>query len=365
MSAKFISRLAPELPGDISNPWRGYYDMRRLDLAKPEHADYPPGGLVLLEAKLPREPLAASHISALARELESIGAAKRGCILRLLYDWDGECWKTEPDDADDIIAHIKSLGAVLRERGDILFAHQGLLVGNWGEMHGSRHIIPDKLREIAEHVRAALPDECYMAVRRPMYRKMLEDMPNIGLYNDAMLSSDDDMGTFRLDYERALGDEMAKYAPCGGETAAIYGDNTTDAVITALRARGATYLSAAHCPDVVNSWRESGLYARVGALLGYRFVISRLTCAFGVMKFVVENVGFARLYRKSDVKLVIGDTKIELGERADMWLPAEKRMIRVNLPKLSRGEYPVALNIEGGIAFANASGNQLGILKYK
>lgn len=63
-------------------------------------------------------------------------------ILRFSYDLEGKGLEKEPGSIRLVEEHMQQIGEVIREYADDIFAVQGILIGNWGEMHGSRYLTP-------------------------------------------------------------------------------------------------------------------------------------------------------------------------------------------------------------------------------
>ena len=62
---------------------------------------------------------------------------------------------------------MQQIGEVIREYADDIFAVQGILIGNWGEMHGSRYLTPDAFRTLTDTMIKAVDGACPVAVRKP------------------------------------------------------------------------------------------------------------------------------------------------------------------------------------------------------
>lgn len=71
-------------------------------------------------------------------------------ILRFSYDLEGKGLEKEPGSIRLVEEHMQQIGEVIREYADDIFAVQGILIGNWGEMHGSRYLTPDAFRTLTD-----------------------------------------------------------------------------------------------------------------------------------------------------------------------------------------------------------------------
>ena len=74
-------------------------------------------------------------------------------ILRFSYDLEGKGLEKEPGSIRLVEEHMQQIGEVIREYADDIFAVQGILIGNWGEMHGSRYLTPDAFRTLTDTMR--------------------------------------------------------------------------------------------------------------------------------------------------------------------------------------------------------------------
>ena len=91
---------------------------------------------------------------------------------------------------------------VIREYADDIFAVQGILIGNWGEMHGSRYLTPDSFRTLTDTMIKAVDGACPVAVRKPAQWRELtlgwteQEKKKLTLFNDGIFGSETDLGTY-------------------------------------------------------------------------------------------------------------------------------------------------------------------------
>ena len=390
----------PEGREALKNPWRGWTELTQFALCDDADADaaYLPTehGLSLLEVNVSAyrdRPLGDRGLVALDRLLSRFRAAGQTLALRPLYDWSGDCWRYEPDEIQLVKTHIGQLRPLLKEYADILFVVQGVLLGNWAEMHGSAHLTGANIRALLTALWEASDERTWLAVRTPAHWRAAtrceafdEGHPLAGrlsLYNDAMLSSPDDFGTYAPPdatpatplskrppkAELAFQSALCLHAPNGGETAAPYQDNEGMAFCAAMDALRPTYLSAHHHPDVLagwkktpfagrGAWRGASCYEAIGARLGYRLVLDSVKCKHGTLSLALTNVGCAGLYRRESVELRLlgaGETSaapivlpIETNTKA--W--GQRIALEAAFPPLPQGVYRVYLRI-GNIRLAN------------
>ena len=141
------------------------------------------------------------NIDALFKDLAN---KDKQLIVRFLYDLEGNNLLTEPDSLDIILRHMEQLREVFHRGANSIFTLQGLFVGDWGEMHNTRYESAEDLRRLAQKL--ADVSASRLSVRTPaQWRTVTLDgtdpdlTPRLGLFNDGILGSDSDLGTYRLD----------------------------------------------------------------------------------------------------------------------------------------------------------------------
>ncbi len=277
-------------------------------------------------------------------------------ILRVTYDHQGKALEREPSLFSQVLRHLEQVGALLQQFGESIFIYQGMLIGNWGEMHASKFLDIDYLERMAE-VLKKYDRNTFLAVRRPVQWRYLHqkaqeeciDAQRMGLYNDAIFGSATDLGTFGEMESKKAGwsnawlreeeldfiEKLCKKAPNGGEV--VLGDGfwktlPQEELLADLKRMHITYLNQLYDRQVLNSWKEctyagkgawtgASLYDYIGAHLGYRFWIRdvRVTALKkrGIqtdyeVEIDVENVGFANIYQEVIVSLEWIDSRGDL-----------------------------------------------------
>ncbi len=241
-------------------------------------------GLVLLEINLLRyrdTPLTDAALTQLRRILDAWEKADYRLILRFLYDWDGNAAATEPQALSQILEHMTQVAPAVNEHAASVYLLQGIFVGAWGEMHGSDHMQAESMCALMEHLNEVIDPGIFLAVRTPAQRRTIlnsaEAFPDnsglalrLGLYNDGMLGSDIDLGTYgdvdqstasslsdrwlrgqELDYQDAL----CRYVPNGGEVVIDNPLNDLAAAIEAFRVMHVSYLNRSYQLEVLDKWR--------------------------------------------------------------------------------------------------------------
>lgn len=297
--------------------------------------------------------------------------AKHGydMIVRAVYDHEGKAMEKEPCFFNQVLKHVEQLGELLKECPEHIFVFQGLLVGNWGEMHSSRFLSPEKMKQLAAVLCRFRDEDTYLAVRRPVYwRELYTDRDKIdgmGLFDDGMFGSESHLGTFGTESKSSVpwnspwnrADELAfenmlcNSVPNGGE--AVYDrefqDNLNpERIVEDLRKMQITYLNRVYDARQLDAWRQwkytktgawngRSLYDYVGAHLGYRFLIHNVACESEkqktcLLRIEIENVGFAAFYQNAEIYLECVESNGEarrtvLEGQVKGWRSGEKRTL--------------------------------------
>lgn len=332
----------------------------------------------------------AQTLAFVERILKCFAEKRKDIILRILYDTDGRGMAHEPASIDMVCEHMRSLGKAVTKQASAILLVQGLFVGSWGEMHDSKFLDPEAIRKLWETWQEATEGAIPLAVRKPVYARMIGEEAGIGLYDDAMLTDETHMGTFgirtrreasnleswRAEDEYVFIDKQMNRVPIGGE---VIGGETMDseAIIKELRRLRVTYLNSIYHPDVLTRWKElpapdgENLYQYVGDHMGYRLVVREAKLRRGQLVIAMENEGFAPLYEAAQLWLVAVDSQqhrcsIKLAFDLRTLLPGVKKTFIVdNMEELhTECEYLLYLQAvrkrDGGmIRFANEGAGRM------
>ena len=132
-------------------------------------------------------------------------------ILRVAYGFKSK--SREPNNLDLIEEHFNQIAPIITSNIDSIFVVQAEILGPWGEWHNSSFGDPPNRNarvKIVDLWLNILKDDTYIALRRPSFIRDLyvsenlngdnaysgEGIARISWYNDALLSSDSDMGTY-------------------------------------------------------------------------------------------------------------------------------------------------------------------------
>lgn len=333
-------------------------------------------------------------------------------IIRFVYDRKGKVKESEPESLEIILKHMEQLEDTLKKHHKQIFIVQGVFTGNWGEMNGSRHDTEENWRILAGKLAQVTDKSTYLGVRTPaQWRSLIpaDQTPEgilpcrpeelgmegyshisplwgrLGLFNDGMLGSESDYGTYgnrsaadsgwtekwiRED-ELAFQKELCRLVPNGGETIVDNPYNDFPNALRDLKAMHVTYLNKWHDASVLKKWADTlveedgcfnGMdgYTYVERHLGYRFLIDSVQLTYkrrGSMLSVnikMRNVGFAPIYRNPQMELFLykeGTEEEPLaysvegqlcrlagGDEAETVLSLRKEL---SLAKLSEGRYGI------------------------
>lgn len=264
-------------------------------------------------------------------------------ILRFVYDRFGEGIRKEPSEISVVKQHMKQLGErILIYRADILVI-QGIFVGNWGEMHGSKFLDDTSMCELAGTLYQATKGQFFLAVRTPAQRRRImgvrpydpEFEKRLALYNDAMFGSATDLGTYGFSNRTEAG-EMEKWnrseeldwqdthvsgMPNGGEVLSGKSFKGYQEATEEMKKMHICYLNSIYHPKQLEFWKKEivrkqgcfkGLcgYDYIGLHLGYRFVVRDVKKGSGEDLLIsVENCGFGNLCEEAECIFLMEDNK--------------------------------------------------------
>lgn len=152
--AKFI-----EINDELVNPERGWYQIHTFKLGEDismKDREYTLNttdtlALVLIDISNYRlKPLDELAVNQLHMIFDFFRDYRLDMVVRVVYDTIGKCMETEPEDESVVISHMNTLGPILHEYSGEIFVYQGLLIGNWGEMHSSKFLSPNRLKRLAD-----------------------------------------------------------------------------------------------------------------------------------------------------------------------------------------------------------------------
>ncbi len=443
-----FTRLKPELssaiPAEtterIENPGRGFYRIysyRLGSLTDPEALRKQLEEnttrdrslrLVLIEINLldfSGGDISDAGLAATEQILSAWAKSSKKMILRFLYDWNGKAKETEPGDISIILRHMEQLAPFVNKYKAGIYTLQGIFVGNHAEMHSSNYMGEEQMRQLLAAYESLTDKDIFLAVRTPAHWRNIcqswEPLADseafsgsvaarLGLYNDGMLGSVSDLGTygaddltqrtnFRVKGSRAVEldfqDRLCRYVPNGGEVTADTADvshhSFTDFenAVSDLSRMHISYLNTDHYVKVLDKWKNTTVSADFDPLwagksayeyiqehLGYRFVLSDLSLVDSNTEgyhpcdllLSVKNTGFAPIYEETkgcftlideEGTAIIAEIDGDDLRRLSSGESREIACLLTNYREMSKGSYRVyfSLKTKAGeeIRFANSA----------
>lgn len=348
---------------ELKNPGRGFYHMHgfvipdkvndyRRDIAG-RYAEDQDSRLTLIQLNLQRfreNEISAAGLQSLENVLTALAETDKLLILRFIYDWDGKNLQHEPDSLEVILTHMEQVSDLLKKYDDKIFVVQGLFVGNYGEMNNSKYLGTENMKTLTEKLFAAVGEKACLSVRTPAQWRSITGLldpaqivrgdgslaSRMGLYNDGMLGSETDLGTYgQTDPENSFSqwsrqeelsfqDTLCRLVPIGGEAVINNEYNDFENALKDMKAMHVTYLNWDHDTDVTEKWRETMVYegscfdgmdglSYMERHLGYRLVIRGTALDYDwkadrlTARVTLQNVGFAPVYREAGAELTLYD----------------------------------------------------------
>lgn len=389
-----------ESTATLSNPYAGFYTMTGITLSDTDVPSIPAAlsstdsstELVMLEINLLQyrdRDISDTALSHLDTYLASWKETGHQLIIRFLYDWNGDNLNSEPDTIDQIITHMKQVAPYVNKYDDIIYLMQGIFVGNCGEMNQSHYLDTESMTALMNTLDNNLSSSIFLSVRTPLQRRMILNSAQtpgkddafdgslssrLGLFNDGMLGSANDTGTYgdgshstsevlaawsrsdELNYQN----ELCRYVPNGGEVITDNPYNDLENAISDLETMHVSYLNKDYDPAVLNKWKQLSGYDYIASHLGYRYVLESSHCTQtspldknAELTFTVKNTGFSNAYRPFDVTLSVVDTRGELIDTIPVhadprsWNAGETATETVSLPvrNYRPGSYQLYINV--------------------
>ena len=414
----------------LKNPYQGFYRIFGYTLSDDgQHVQTTAAdpireydfALVLLEINLRNYrtgPISDSALAQLDDILKAWSQSDAQILLRFLYDWDGIAKAKEPESLSTILTHMDQAAEIVNRYASSIYLMQGCFIGNWGEMHGSYFADSQSIQTLITHLHQVIAPSIYLSVRTPaQWRTItgLYDVPakfpafqehppiagRLGLYNDGMLGSASDLGTYGDTPRKGISDPACKgtreeelsfqnrlcqYVPNGGEVVFDTPYNVLPAAVQYLRTLHVSYLNADYDPVVLNKWSKS-VWDREDAFsgcdgltyvqphLGYRYTARAFTLRKqGFLspqlsfQLELENTGFGNTLKPFDGAFLLrnvqtGDTcRLPLAFDFRSLTSGQTKTLTASLPvrDLSKGTWQLFFSVTdpatgGQIALANTT----------
>ncbi len=399
-----------EINTHLSNPYQGWYHIYGYTISDSEPIpvdnilavgqgeDTPRIALIQVNLRnYSHQEISEAGLEQLDRLFDAWGQTDKQLLVRFLYDWDGKAKETEPDTFELVKTHMTQVSDSVNRHKNGIYLLQGIFVGNCGEMNNSNYMSKEHMEELVNHLAAITDPDIFLSVRTPAHWRIvsrkytpLEDTQafdgsvssRLGLFNDGMLGSGNDLGTYgdkslslaedfrdkgTREEEIAFQNTLCKYVPNGGEAVIENPYNDFEAAIADLSQMHVSYLNCDYDRAVLDKWQNNlytgegcfeGVngYDYIGEHLGYRYSFLDSDCSFDTWKdenaafsLTIENSGFSVSYRKFDSLVTLVNqsdeslTKIPLDSDNRFWTPGESVTIScpVEIRTLTPGSYQV------------------------
>jgi len=323
----------------ITNPSRGFYvqfDSSNLDGLN--ELNDKGVSLVFLAYDLNKfvdSEISIKKLDELSYAFSTIKAYGLKVIFRAAYGFKDPMDFSDPKSIEIIKTHISQLSPILNEYQDVLLTVQAGFLGPWGEWHHSNLGLDDGkptaqvLNDLLIALSEAVPHPVSIAVRRPSYIRLINpdlvNLSRIAFHNDALLSTDTDMGTYDLNhYQRNeeldyIFDQTTGVAN-GGEMPNLSIYTEPSLALKELSKLKLTYLNLNYNKSVLDFW-SSTLYDGkpfldiVKQKLGYRLFIQTLVLPTHFkssqkveIKLTLMNSGFSEMALLYRAELIIGNS---------------------------------------------------------
>ena len=260
--------------------------------------------------------------------------------MRFAYSRDASDSKKSKWDASPqfVQRHIQTLKPIIQEYSDVILCWQAGFVGVWGEWYYTNNFVfnPDTpeehilRRQVIDAMLDALPADRSVALRTPMFKKMMysgsytdtltfktaysgSDLSRISSFNDCFGASADDIGTFSGPETRKYWEGDSRYVLMGGETCGLSEYCTCENSLKDMEDSHWTYMNSGYNGSVLGRWETDGCMNEVKRRLGYRLSFAdayHSTPAAGQDMQValrIKNSGFAAPMNPRAVELVFVD----------------------------------------------------------
>lgn len=263
-----LHRSFEESAETVINPYQGVYV--QITLGDPEEITeklerYSDHNLVLLALDLrdtiKDEAVFETRLKNLERALDILREKKLTVIFRAAYDFDGEY---EEPDWEILLSHIPQIAEILNSYKDCIAGVQAGMIGPYGEWHSSKYMKnSDYYVKVIECWQNVLEEEIPLSVRRQQFirqaQKQGADTEKLGIYNDGLFASVDDLGTYQeKGYDRtaelAWSEEKIKVSFNGGEMPQVSEYTEIKNVVKEAKQLHLSYLNRYYDKEVWESW---------------------------------------------------------------------------------------------------------------
>ncbi len=282
------------------------------------------------------KPLSREALLHIGQIMEFFRKNRKQLLLRFVYDTEGRGMEREPLTLAMVKRHMEQAGGAIRPYLEDILVMQGIFVGNWGEMHGSKFLDEVSMCELIDTLYRVTEGRCFLAVRTPaQWRRITGRLTSgglkerLGLFNDGIFGSPTDMGTYGTASGREAGEngswsreeelgwqeQYMDAVPNGGEILSCMPFKSSRQAAEDLAKMHVCYLNSIYHPEQLDHWRKEkveepgcwhGLsgYDYIGRHLGYRFFVRNITVKKDELQMTIKNCGFGNLYQEAECLLV-------------------------------------------------------------
>ncbi len=323
---KNVKLSFPESTQSIVNSNRGFYaqiDTKDYQLVEGYYNGEEKFRIVLLGINLIKDrnnkKISDEKVAEIIKALDECRQVGMAVVVRTAYHFWGDEYE-QPDSFETILSHVGQLAEVINPYKDIILGVQAGFIGPYGEWHNSPYMeedmddIPYRIKLLQELL-LRFDKDIIINVRRPMFvREAMEygcSMERLGIHNDALLSTDNDMGTYveegydRNDELKWMEENLITQIN-GGEMTNISEYTNIENAVSEFKKMSLTYLNRYYNTEVLESWKEQRYggtdgYTYVKEHLGYRLSLSSVILPATMVPgqklniaIEIRNTGFAK-----------------------------------------------------------------------
>ena len=231
-------------------------------------------------------------------------------------------------------SHLTQLGSeAFVPYADVIVALQAGGIGAYGEWF---YTTPDLItaqsrKRLIDKMYEVVPDDAFVMVRTPHYKQEYEAaggqddrIYRTGHYNDCLLSSPDDTGTFAcypstascptIPQLQSYASNDASVVPVGGETCNSTSLNDCPAALAAMEYYGYSFINTLWFSSIRSKWEAQGCFGDITKQLGYRYELISAVVPDSIsagsdmsVSVTLKNTGWAPIYHDRPVYIRLVD----------------------------------------------------------
>ena len=356
-----------------ANPYQGMYiQVDSANTEAIETASEKGVNLILLAVNLNgfyTGGISAEKLSEIRAAFET--AEKHGLqiIFRAAYGFSKGMGTREPKSFDVTEAHMGQLAEILNDNKNLLVSVQSGMLGPWGEGNNSIFFTTANIEKNIRNKTALLwhellSEDIQLQLRTPQCIRFAAEagvpLRRMGMHNDALLSSCDDLGTYE---NRGTEIEWLKkelsHSKTGGETAVRTELSKAENAVSEFKQLGLCYLNMLYNTDVLQLWKNEvrgadNAYDYIRNHLGMRIHLSRASLPSRIskvqnrVKVILKNTGFFESMKSLEFKLVLKtESGIKYLEPDAIEMRKDEAELRARLAELPQNG-PFELGVCGG-----------------